>query len=232
MNRTLISASALALALSLPAGLAAAQKDGSATSPPPGEMPYPAETPAETPPPPSTPPAPDVPPATPADTPPPPPTANGADTAQPAANIVDTLAASPQFSSLAQAVTAADLASTLAGTGPFTVFAPPNSAFALLPEAQRTTLMQPANKDQLVTILKYHVLAGNVTAAQIAQQIRTGGGTATLQTVAGPPVTARLDGDAVVLTGADGRSARVTQADVRLSNGIVHVIDAVLVPAR
>jgi uncharacterized surface protein with fasciclin (FAS1) repeats len=228
MNRTLISASALALAMAVPASLAAASQPGMEIPPAPEVAP---SYPAETPPAPSAPPAPDMPPATPADTPPPA-TTGAADTAQPAANIVETLAASPQFSTLAQAVTAADLASTLAGTGPFTVFAPPNSAFALLPEAQRTTLMQPANKDQLATILKYHVLAGNVTAAQIAEQIRSGGGTATLRTVAGPPVTARMDGEMVVLTGADGRSARVTQGDVRLSNGIVHVIDAVLVPAR
>jgi uncharacterized surface protein with fasciclin (FAS1) repeats len=85
---------------------------------------------------------------------------------------------------------------------------------------------------QLGDVLKYHVVAGAVTGAELTRQIEAGGGTATIETVNGAPLTARIDGGNIVLTGADGRSARVTQGDVAQANGIVHVIDAVLVPTR
>jgi uncharacterized surface protein with fasciclin (FAS1) repeats len=129
-------------------------------------------------------------------------------------------------------VTQAELTATLSGAGPFTVFAPPNTAFEALPAERRTALMDPANKTQLADVLKYHVVAGNVSAADLTRQIEAGGGTAQIETVGGQRLTARIDGGTVVLTGADGRSARVTQGDVPQANGIVHVIDAVLVPTR
>ena len=125
---------------------------------------------------------------------------------------------------------AAGLVDTLKGTGPFTVFAPTNAAFDKLPAGTVDGLLEPAAKDQLTSVLTYHVVAGNVDAAELTRQIEAGGGSATLTTVQGGTLTARVDGGNVVLTDANGGTSTVTAADLRQSNGVIHVIDTVLMP--
>lgn len=144
--------------------------------------------------------------------------------------IVDLAAANPDFSTLVTAVKAADLATTLSGKGPFTVFAPTNDAFAKLPAGTVDTLVQPANKATLASILTYHVVSGRYPAARILSLIRQGGGSAKLTTVQGGTLTARLDGSTVVLTDAKGGTSRVTTTDLNGSNGVIHVIDTVVMP--
>ena len=128
------------------------------------------------------------------------------------------------------AVKAAGLVETLQGKGPFTVFAPTNAAFDKLPKGTVETLLKPENKKMLQTILTYHVLAGKMNASDIAVAIKKGGGKATLKTVSGGTLTAWMKGSAVYLTDENGKSAKVTIADVNQSNGIIHVIDAVVTP--
>ncbi|OWK29014.1 fasciclin domain-containing protein [Sphingomonas mucosissima] len=153
--------------------------------------------------------------------------------ATPAASrtIVENAAALPDLSTLVAAVKAAGLVNTLNGAGPFTVFAPTNAAFDALPAGTVDTLLKPANKQQLTSVLTYHVVAGRVTAADLARQITAGGGTATLTTVQGAQLKASLSGSNVILTDAAGGTATVTTADVPQSNGVVHVINKVLMPA-
>jgi uncharacterized surface protein with fasciclin (FAS1) repeats len=127
-------------------------------------------------------------------------------------------------------VKAAGLVDTLEGPGPFTVFAPTNEAFAKLPAGTVDTLLKPENKDQLVKILTYHVVAGKVSSKELVKLIKSGGGKAMLKTVAGGTLTASLQGSKVVLTDEKGGTATVTIADVYQSNGIIHVVDAVLLP--
>ena len=145
-------------------------------------------------------------------------------------NIVQNAVNSQDHTTLVAAVTAAGLVDTLSGAGPFTVFAPTNSAFAKLPAGTVDTLLQPANKQMLQSVLTYHVVSGNVTAAQLAQKIRAGGGSARLTTVQGGTLTARMAGGGIVLVDAKGGIARVTQADVMQSNGVIHVTDTVSLP--
>lgn len=144
--------------------------------------------------------------------------------------IVDLAAGSADFSTLVTAVKAADLTATLSGPGPFTVFAPTNDAFAKLPAGTVETLVQPANKAQLTDILTYHVVSGRYPASRIVALIRQGSGSATLTTVQGGKLTAALDGSAVVLTDAKGGTSRVTATDLKASNGVIHVIDTVVMP--
>jgi uncharacterized surface protein with fasciclin (FAS1) repeats len=146
------------------------------------------------------------------------------------ATIAQAAAATPDLSTLNTAVGAAGLGETLSGPGPFTVFAPNNAAFAKLPAGTVENLTQPAQKDQLTTILTYHVVPGNVNAAALTEQITAGGGKAELTTVQGGKLTASLEGGAPVLTDAKGGKARVIQPDVAASNGVVHVIDTVVMP--
>jgi len=150
----------------------------------------------------------------------------------PTRNIVENASQAPNLSTLVAAVTAADLGGTLSGAGPFTVFAPTNDAFGKLPDGTVETLTQPAQKEQLTAILTYHVVPGNLTAAELTRQIEAGGGTASLTTVNGAQLTARAANGGVQLTDAAGGTAMVTQADVTQSNGVVHVIDTVLMPSR
>jgi uncharacterized surface protein with fasciclin (FAS1) repeats len=131
---------------------------------------------------------------------------------------------------LVAAVKAAGQVDTLAGTGPFTVFAPTNDAFALLPAGTVDTLLQPANVGMLRSVLTYHVVPGRLTAADLVARIRAGGGSTTLTTVQGGTLTARLDGDSVVLIDSKGGQATVTQANVMQSNGVIHVTNAVSIP--
>jgi len=146
-------------------------------------------------------------------------------------DIVTNASAAPNLSTLVAAVKAADLVGTLQGAGPFTVFAPTDDAFAKLPAGTVDGLLKPEKKADLAGLLTYHVVAGNVDAAALAQQIEAGGGSATLTTVQGATLTAKSDGmGGITLTDGKGGTAKVTTADVRQSNGVVHVIDSVLMP--
>jgi uncharacterized surface protein with fasciclin (FAS1) repeats len=144
--------------------------------------------------------------------------------------IVENASNSGDHTTLVAAVTAAGLVETLSGPGPFTVFAPTDAAFAKLPAGTVESLVEPANKATLAKILTYHVVAGNVSAAQLIEQINAGGGSAALTTVEGGTLTASLRGDSVILTDEKGGTATVTQADVFQSNGVIHVTDAVSMP--
>ena len=148
----------------------------------------------------------------------------------PTRNIVENASESPIHTTLVAAVKAAGLVDTLAGTGPFTVFAPVNTAFEKLPAGTVDTLLKPESKEKLSAILTYHVVSGRMTAADLTKAITDGNGTATLTTVQGEKLTAKMDGTNVVLTGEGGSIAIVTQADVPQSNGVIHVIDGVLMP--
>ena len=160
------------------------------------------------------------------------PVAATASTAPDAANdIVTTASATPSLSTLVAAVKAAELVATLQGAGPFTVFAPTNDAFGKLPAGAVDGLLKPEMKADLAGVLTYHVVSGNVDAATLLGQIEAGGGTATLTTVQGGTLTATPDGaGGITLTDAKGGTAKVTTADLLQSNGIVHVIDSVLMP--
>ena len=146
-------------------------------------------------------------------------------------DIVAAAVATPSLSTLVAAVKAADLVGTLQGAGPFTVFAPTNDAFGKLPAGAVEGLLKPEAKSALAGVLTYHVVPGNVDAAALAKQIQAGGGKATLTTVQGGMLTATLDANGgVVLTDAKGGTAKVVAADLRQRNGVVHVIDGVLMP--
>ena len=145
--------------------------------------------------------------------------------------IVANASKASNLSTLVAAVQAAGLVETLQGPGPFTVFAPDNAAFDKIPEATRTALMQPAMKADLTKILTYHVVAGRLTAADIASQAQANGGTATLETVQGEELkVAAGPNETWVITDAKGGKSTITQADVGQSNGVVHVVDTVLMP--
>jgi uncharacterized surface protein with fasciclin (FAS1) repeats len=138
--------------------------------------------------------------------------------------------AAPNLTTLVAAVKAAGLVETLASPGPFTVFAPTNDAFAKLPAGTVETLVKPENKATLTSILTYHVVAGKLTSKDIVKAIKAGDGMATLDTVAGGKLTAKLVGKDVIVTDAKGGMSKVTTVDVMQSNGVVHVIDSVLLP--
>src|SRR5579863_3871052 len=148
----------------------------------------------------------------------------------PTKNIVENASNSPEHTTLVAAVKAAGLVATLEGQGPFTVFAPVNSAFEKLPAGTVDTLLKRENKDQLTKVLTYHVVAGKVSSRDLIRKIKAGGGTAELKTVEGGKISASLVGGKVVLTDEKGGKATVTIADVYQSNGVTHVIDAVLLP--
>lgn len=150
--------------------------------------------------------------------------------AKAAPNIVETAVSTGVHKTLVAAVTAAGLGETLSGPGPFTVFAPTDTAFAKLPAGTVETLVKPENKGTLTSILTYHAVAGTVTAGDLIGLINAGGGTATITTISGGTLTARLSGDTVVITDAAGRASAVTQADVTTSNGVIHVTDGVFLP--
>ncbi len=149
----------------------------------------------------------------------------------PTKSIVANAVTSPEHTTLVAAVKAAGLVDTLAGTGPFTVFAPTNAAFAKLPAGTVDTLLLPQNKAMLTSVLTYHVVPGRITAADLMAMIAAGGGQAQLTTVQGGALTARMMGDRVMLTDAKGGMSHVTQANVMQSNGVIHVVDSVVLPA-
>ena len=148
----------------------------------------------------------------------------------PSRTIVENAVNSADHTTLVAAVKAAGLVDTFSGAGPFTVFAPTNAAFAKLPAGTVDTLLKPENLTTLQTVLTYHVVPGRVTAADLMQQIKAGGGSARLTTVQGGTLTARMMGGRVMLVDAKGGMAHVTQADVMQSNGVIHVTDSVSLP--
>jgi uncharacterized surface protein with fasciclin (FAS1) repeats len=145
-------------------------------------------------------------------------------------SIVERAMASPDHGTLVAAVQAAGLVETLSGDGPFTLFAPTNAAFAKLPAGTVASLLQPANRNALQSVLTYHVVAGRVTAGELVGMIEAGGGQARLTTVQGGTLTARMMGGRVVLVDANGGMSTVTAADMMQSNGVIHVTDAVSLP--
>ncbi len=147
-------------------------------------------------------------------------------------DIIDNAVNSKDHTTLVAAVKAADLVETLKGDGPFTVFAPTNEAFEKLPKGTVDTLLKPENKDKLKGILTYHVVAGKMDAAAVVEAIKNGNGKATLKTVQGEELTASMDGDKVIITDAKGGKSTVTIADVFQKNGVIHVIDTVLMPSK
>ncbi len=148
----------------------------------------------------------------------------------PTKNIVENAMNSKDHTTLVSAVKAAGLVDTLEGTGPFTVFAPTNEAFDKLPAGTVDTLVKPENKDQLVKILTYHVVPGKVTSKDLMKLIKKGGGKAELKTVQGETLTATEQDGKIVLTDQKGGTATVTIPNVIQSNGVIHVVDAVLMP--
>jgi uncharacterized surface protein with fasciclin (FAS1) repeats len=147
-------------------------------------------------------------------------------------NIVENAVNSADHTTLVAAVKAAGLVETLSGKGPFTVFAPTNAAFDKLPAGTVETLVKPENKATLTKILTYHVVAGKYDAKKLMQLIKKGGGQAMLKTVSGGTLTARPNptGDGITLTDEKGGTSNVTIADVYQSNGVIHVIDTVVMP--
>jgi uncharacterized surface protein with fasciclin (FAS1) repeats len=145
-------------------------------------------------------------------------------------DIIDNAVNSKDHTTLVAAVKAAGLVDTLKSPGPFTVFAPTNAAFAALPAGTVETLLKPENKGMLSGILTYHVVAGKMDAAALTKAIMEGNGTATLKTVAGGTLTAKAAGGKVMVTDEKGGTANVTIADVYQSNGVIHVVDKVLLP--
>lgn len=148
----------------------------------------------------------------------------------PTKDIVDNAVNSKDHTTLVAAVKAAGLVDTLKGAGPFTVFAPTNNAFSMLPAGTVDTLLKPENKNTLAQVLTYHVVPGRVDAASLAQQIKAGGGKAMLKTASGGTLTASMRGNDVLITDVKGNAAVVTTADVYQSNGVIHVVDKVLLP--
>ncbi len=145
-------------------------------------------------------------------------------------DIVSNAVNSKDHTTLVAAVKAADLVATLQSAGPFTVFAPTNAAFALLPNGTVETLLKPENKKTLQGILTYHVVAGKFNAADIVKLIKAGNGTATISTVAGGKIFVSMEGKKVAIKDEKGGTAYVTIKDVNQSNGVIHVIDHVLLP--
>lgn len=148
-------------------------------------------------------------------------------------DIVDNAVNSKDHTTLVAAVKAAGLVETLKGKGPFTVFAPTNAAFDKLPSGTLDALLKPENKGMLSGVLTYHVAAGKYDAKKLMGMIKKGGGSATLKTVTGGTLTARMNGmSGISLTDEKGGTSNVTTADVYQSNGVIHVVDTVLMPAR
>lgn len=148
----------------------------------------------------------------------------------PSKNIVENAVNSNDHTTLVAAVKAAGLVETLQSAGPFTVFAPTNKAFDKLPKGTVETLLKAENLKTLQTVLTYHVVAGKLSAADVVAKIKAGGGTATVTTVAGADLTLSMKGKKVQIMDTSGGKAYVTIADVNQSNGVIHVVDAVLVP--
>ena len=148
----------------------------------------------------------------------------------PTKNIVENAVNSKDHTTLVAAVKAAGLVETLSGTGPFTVFAPINSAFDALPAGTVETLLKPENKAKLTSVLTYHVVSGKLNSWDLVKMIKEGNGSATLTTVQGETLTIKPNGSSIMITDESGGTAKVTIADVNQSNGVIHVVDKVLLP--
>lgn len=144
--------------------------------------------------------------------------------------VVDIAVGSKDHSTLVAAVKAADLVSTLQSAGPFTVFAPTNEAFAKLPVGTVDNLLKAENKSSLAKVLTYHVVAGNLDAAAVVKAITDGKGKAVVKTVSGGSLTASLKDGNVILTDENGATATVVATDLKADNGVIHVIDSVVLP--
>lgn len=150
----------------------------------------------------------------------------------PSKNIVENAVNSKDHTTLVAAVKAAGLVETLQGKGPFTVFAPTNAAFDKLPKGTVETLLKPENKAMLQSVLTYHVVSGKMNASDIAKAIKAGNGKAMLTTVQGGKLTAWMKGKDLYISDENGGKAKVTIADINQSNGVIHVIDAVVTPKK
>jgi uncharacterized surface protein with fasciclin (FAS1) repeats len=148
----------------------------------------------------------------------------------PTKDIIQNAMNSKDHTTLVAAVKAAGLVDTLEGKGPFTVFAPTNEAFGKLPAGTVDRLLKPENKEKLAAVLTYHVVPGKITADKLAREIKAGDGSAQLTTVNGEKLTARTMGDSIELTDVKGGMSKVKIADVIQSNGVIYVIDTVLMP--
>ncbi|QRR02119.1 fasciclin domain-containing protein [Dyadobacter sandarakinus] len=148
----------------------------------------------------------------------------------PSKNIIENAVNSKDHTTLVAAVKAAGLVETLSGTGPFTVFAPVNSAFDALPAGTVDNLLKPENKSTLSSVLTYHVIPGKVDSKSVAKMIKDGNGKAMAKTVQGEELTFSMKGKDLIVTDSKGNMAKVTTADVYQSNGVIHVIDKVLMP--
>jgi uncharacterized surface protein with fasciclin (FAS1) repeats len=145
-------------------------------------------------------------------------------------NIIQNAVNSADHITLVAAVKAAGLVETLQGTGPFTVFAPTNAAFGKLPGGTVDTLLKPENKATLTKVLTYHVVPGRISSADLKKSIKKGDGSATLKTVSGGTLWAMMQGNDIVLKDEKGSSSTITQANVFQSNGVIHVVDSVVLP--
>ena len=148
----------------------------------------------------------------------------------PSRNIVENASQSADHTTLVVAVQQAGLVDTLQGPGPYTVFAPTDAAFDALPAGTVEGLMQDENKPMLTKVLTYHVVPGRLDAAELTRMIEAGGGQATLTTLKGDPLVAMMEGDGIGVEDASGNAVMVRLADVYQSNGVVHVVDGVLLP--
>ena len=142
--------------------------------------------------------------------------------------VVENTIASKNHTTLVAALKAAELVETLSGKGPFTVFAPTNQAFEKLPQGTLETLLKPENKVKLQTILTYHVVAGNLSSKDVVAAISAGKGSAILTTLQGGKLVGTLEGKNVILTDENGNKSTITTVDINSSNGVIHVIDNVL----
>ncbi len=146
------------------------------------------------------------------------------------ATISASIAATPGLATLAAELRTAELDPLLAGEGPYTLFAPTDAAFTRLAPGIANDLLAPQNRSALVALLRYHVIAGTMTTEQLSARIRAGGGQAVLTTLGGQPITATMTGDVITLTSVTGNRSYVEAADVAQVNGVIHVVNGVLVP--
>lgn len=146
-------------------------------------------------------------------------------------DIVEVAASNDQFETLVVALKVADLVETLHSDGPFTVFAPVNAAFAKLPDGTVASLLEPSNKDQLTKVLTYHVVSGKFNAKDVIAAVKAAGGEYKIKTVSGDILTASIQNGTLLLTDENGGVSAVTQADVSADNGVIHVIDSVVLPS-
>ncbi len=148
----------------------------------------------------------------------------------PTRTILDNAAATGSLSSFVAAVRAAGLATTLASPGPYTVFAPSNEAFGRLAPGVLDQLLQPANRESLVRVIRFHMVPGTIGVAELQRRIAAGNGTATLMTVQGEPLTVTMTQSVITLTDASGNKSYVEAGDMAQANGVIHIVNGVLVP--